>query len=364
MPGIGLHRSGALAIAVAAATLLAAPPATAQDYPTRPITLVVGFAPGGFADGFARVIGGKLSERLGQSIVIENRAGGGGNIAAAVVAKAAPDGHTLLITTSSIAINETLSRSKGFAVDDLEAIALPVWAPETLSVHPSHPAQDLAELVKIARSKPISYGSPGVGTSGHVSSAYFFKDLAKVDATHVPFQGGAPAVNAMIGGHIDALVGAVPGYVGQLQSKVIRGLAVASERRLPQFPGIPTYVESGYPGLLAATWVGVFVPARTSDAVGSKLNEVIGDIVREPDVQARLGALHMQTRHGNRVESAAYFKSEVGKVGQDGQCHRFGRQLMRIRQCQFRDACPRRRRCATKRAPQPGVDGHPGAARS
>jgi tripartite-type tricarboxylate transporter receptor subunit TctC len=312
----GIGRCGALAIAVAAVTLLALPRATAQDYPTRPITLVVGFAAGGFADGFARVLGGKLSERLGQNVVIENRAGGGGNIAAAAVAKAAPDGHTLLVTTSGIAINETLSRSKGFAVDDLTAIAMPVWAPETLSVHPTHPAQSLAELIRIARSKPISYGSPGVGTSGHIANAFFFKQLARIDATHVPFQGGAPAVNAMIGGHIDALVGAVPGYVGQLQSRIIRGLAVASEQRLSQFPDIPTYVESGYPGFLAATWVGVFVPARTSDAIGRKLNAVTGDIIREPDAQARLAALHMQIRHGNQPEAAAYFKSEVGKWAQ------------------------------------------------
>ena len=204
------------------------------------------------------MLAAKLGERLGQNIVIENRGGGGGNIGAAAVAKAQPDGHTLLVTTTGLAINETITKDKGFALDDLKVVAIPAWAPETLSVHPTSPAKTLSDLIAIAKTKPINFGSPGVGTSGHIANAYLFKELAKVEAVHVPFQGGAPAVNAMSGGHIDALAGAVPGYAGQLKSGLIRGIAVAAEKRLADFPDIPTYAESGFPELAtAATWVGV-----------------------------------------------------------------------------------------------------------
>ena len=211
------HAARAAIVAIVLSAVVTASPATAQDYPTRQITMVVAFAAGGFADGVARVLAAKLGERLGQNIVIENRGGGGGNIGAAAVVKAQPDGHTLLVTTTGLAINETITKDKGFALDDLKVVAIPAWAPETLSVHPTSPAKTLSDLIAIAKTKPINFGSPGVGTSGHIANAYLFKELAKVEAVHVPFQGGAPAVNAMSGGHIDALAGAVPGYAGAVE---------------------------------------------------------------------------------------------------------------------------------------------------
>ncbi len=285
--------------------------APAQEYPARPITFVVGFAPGGFADGVARLIGGKLSERLGQNVVIENRAGGGGNIAGALVSKAAPDGYTVLVTTTGLAINETISKDKGFALGDLRPVAIPAWAPETLSVHPSSPAKTLAELIQIGKIKPINFGSPGVGTSGHIANAYFFKVLAKVEAVHVPFQGGAPALNAALGGHVDALAGAIPGYAGQFQSGLLRGLAVGAEKRLPGFPNIPTYGEGGFPELVASTWVGVFVPAKTSDAIVDKLNKAINDIVRDPGAKEQFRKFTTETREGDRSDTTAFFKRDV-----------------------------------------------------
>lgn len=299
------------AIAVVVAAMVPILPCTAQDYPTRPITIVVGFAPGGFADGVARVLGAKLSERLGQNVVIENRAGGGGNIAAAAVAKAAADGYTLLVTTTGLAVNETLSKQKSFSLDDIKVVAIPAWAPETLSVSPKSPAKTLADLLLIAREKPISYASPGVGTSGHIASAYLFKNLAKVETVHVPFQGGAPAVNAMLGGHVDALVGALPGYAGQLSSGQIRGLAVAAEQRLAQYPDIPTYAESGFPEMIASTWVGVFAPAKVDDAIAEKLNKTINEIVNEPGAQAQFKTLQTELRHADRADAVAFFRREV-----------------------------------------------------
>ncbi len=147
-------------------SMIGAVPLKAQDYPTRPITVIVGFAAGGFADTVARVIGGKLSERLGQNVVIENRGGAGGNIAASAVAKAQPDGYTLLVTTTGLAFYEVLTANRTFALDELKAIAIPAWAPESLSVNPSHPARTLAEFVRAAQGKSISYASPGVITRG------------------------------------------------------------------------------------------------------------------------------------------------------------------------------------------------------
>ena len=298
--------------ALALVWAMAGLPCAAQDYPTRPITMMVAFAPGGFADGIARVLGAKLSARLGQNVVIENRGGAGGNIAAAVIAKAAPDGHTLLVTTTGLAINGTLSTDRGFSLDDLRPVAIPAWAPETLSVHPSSPAKTLTDLIRAAKDKPINYASPGVGTSGHIANAYLFKMLAKVEAVHVPFQGGAPALNAMLGGHVDALVGAIPGYAGQLTSGQLRGLAVASEKRLPDYPQIPTYAESGFP-LIASTWVGVFAPHGVSDSVVNKLNDAINSVLNDPGAQSQFKTLQTQLRQGDAADAAAFFQRDVAQ---------------------------------------------------
>ncbi len=309
--GGSLARRLTLALIFAAAAL----PAAAEDFPTRTITIVVAFPAGGYADSFARILGDRLSARLGQSVVIENRGGAGGNIGAASVAHATPDGYTLLVTTTSIAVNETYYKSKSYAAADLKAIAIPAGAAESLSVNPADPAKTLAELVQSARTKPFDYASPGVGTSSHVAAAYFFKELAKIDPVQVPFQGGAPAVNAVLGGHVRVLVGTLPGYAGQLRSGALRGLAVASEKRVPEFPDIPTYGEGGYPGFVAETWVGVFAPAKVDNAIAQKLNGAINDIVREPATGARLKTFSMQTRVRTLTETDAYFRSEIANWG-------------------------------------------------
>ena len=304
------RRGAGLAVALA----VLAGGAAAQDYPSRPITIVVAFPAGGFADSFARILGDRLGERLHQSVVIENRGGAGGNIGAASVAHANPDGYTLLVTTASIAVNETYYKSKNYAATDLRAIALPAGAPETLSVSPTDPAKTLAELVASARDKPFDYASPGVGTSSNVAAAYFFKELAKIEPVQVPFQGGAPAVNAVLGGHVRVLVGTLPGYAGQFRSHTIRGLAVASEKRVPEYTDIPTYGEGGY-GFVAESWVGVFAPAKVDGAIAAKLNAAINEIVAEPATEARLKTFSMQTHLRSLPETEAYFRSEVAKWG-------------------------------------------------
>jgi tripartite-type tricarboxylate transporter receptor subunit TctC len=298
----------------AALAVLAAGPAAAQDYPARPITIVVAFPAGGYADSFARIIGDRLGDKLHQSVVVENRGGGGGNIGAASVAHANPDGYTLLVTTASIAVNETYYKSKNYAATDLRAIAIPAGAPETLSVNPNDPAKTLAELLASAREKPFDYASPGVGTSSHVAAAYFFKELARIEPVQVPFQGGAPAVNAVMGGHVRVLVGTLPGFAGQFQSHAIRGLAVSSDKRVPEYADIPTYGEDGYP-FVAISWVGVFAPAKVDTAIATRLNKAISEIVAEPATEAKLRTFSMQTSVRNLADTESYFRSEVAKWG-------------------------------------------------
>jgi tripartite-type tricarboxylate transporter receptor subunit TctC len=286
-------------------------PAAAQDFPARPITFMVAFAAGGYADSVARIIGARLAERIGQNVVIENRGGAGGNIAGAAVAHAAPDGYTLLVTTSSVAVNDAYYKNKVFSASDLKAVAIPGGAPETLSVKPDHPAKTLADLVKSAKGRSIDYASAGVGTSSHVAAAYFFKEFAKIDTVHVPFQGGAPSINAVMGGHVEVLVGTLPGYASQFHSGAMRPLAIASETRVPEFPDVPTYADAGYPGFSAETWIGVFAPARVDDAIATRLNKEINELIREPAIEAKLKKLSFQTRQRDLATANAYFRSQV-----------------------------------------------------
>jgi len=307
-------RSRAAAGAGLALAMLAGGPAAAQDYPSRPITIVVAFPAGGYADSFGRIVADRLGDKLHQSVVVENRSGAGGNIGAASVAHANPDGYTLLVTTASIAVNETYYKSKSYAASDLRAIAIPAGAPETLSVSPNDPAKTLAELVASAREKPFDYASPGISTSSHVAAAYFFKELAKIEPVQVPFQGGAPAVNAVMGGHVRVLIGTLPGFAGQFQSHAIRGLAVSSDKRVPEYADIPTYGEGGHP-FVALSWVGVFAPAKVDSAIAARLNAAINAIVAEPATVAKLKTFSMQTSVRGPADTEAYFRSEVARWG-------------------------------------------------
>jgi tripartite-type tricarboxylate transporter receptor subunit TctC len=246
-------------------------------------------------------------------VVIENRPGAGGNLGAATAVKAAADGHTLLVTTNALAVNEYLSKDRGFGIDDLKPAAISAWAPEVLVVNSKHPARTFAEFIEHAKGRPINFGTPGRGTVGHIVTTYLFQQLQKIEATHVPFQGGAPVVNALVGGHIDLAAGATVGYASQLQSGAIRAIAIATEKRHPEFPDVPTYVESGFPGLVITNWVGVFLPGKTAETIAVKLNEAVEAVIREPDVQARLRSLLMEPRYGDRPSTETFFKEELAQ---------------------------------------------------
>jgi len=294
---------------------LATRPLLAQPYPTQTITLVVAFPAGGFADSVARIIGEKLSQRLGQNVVVENRGGAGGNLAARTVAGAAADGHTVLVTTTALATNHTLYKNKGYNTEDLRAVAIPVSSPETLTVHPSVHAKTLPEFLALGKDKPLTYGSPGIGTGSYIAAEYFFRALAKVQTVHVPFPGGAPAINAVVGNHVPALAGTLPPLVAHINAGALRGIAIASPARLAIVPTVPTYAEGGFANFFASSWVGFVVPAKTDDQIVTKLNGTINEIVQLLDVQERLKKLALETKIANATQTAAFFKSEMESWG-------------------------------------------------
>src|SRR5216684_9259409 len=292
-----------------------AQPACAQTYPSQNITFVVSFAAGGIADVVARLVGKKLSERLKHTVVVENRAGAGGNLAAKVVSAAAADGYTILATTTALAVSETASKNKGFSTDDLRAIAIVALSPDVLAVHPSNPAKGLKEFIANGKQKSFTFGSAGVGTGPHIGAEYFFREVAKVQGVHVPFTGGAPAVQSAIGNHVDAIVLTLPTVVPPITQGLLRGIGLASATRNTAVPNVPTYGEMGFPNVYSGSWVGFFAPAKTSDAVVAKLNAQINAIMQEPPAQEKLKTIGFDVMFKNEVEAADYFKTEVASWG-------------------------------------------------
>ena len=288
--------------------------AGAQPYPAQKITLLVAFAPGGVADTVARLVGQGLGERLKQSVVVENHGGAGGNIAAAMAARAPADGYTLLVTTTALAINETLREQKPSSAKDFATVAIVASSPESLIVNPDNTARTLDQLVKSG--KPINFGSAGVGSGSHIMAEYFFKTIAKIPAQHIPFQGGAPATNALLGNQIDVLATTLGGgAAAQIAAGKLRGLGIASERRVAATPDVPTFTEAGYRNFYAASWVGFFAPAKTDSKTVASLNEAINETVKSAVVRERLAAIGFDPIAGSPSQAQATFDGEIRKWG-------------------------------------------------
>jgi tripartite-type tricarboxylate transporter receptor subunit TctC len=288
----------------------------AATYPTRRITFVVAFAPGGVADTLARVVAHGLEAKLGQSVVVENHAGAGGNVGAGLVARAAPDGYTFLVTTTGLAINLTLNKHSPFTAADFKTVAMVASSPEALVVNPSNPAKTLAEFIDAHKGKSFTFGSAGVGSGSHIEAAYFFDKIAGVPAVHVPYQGGAPAVNGLLGNQVDILAITLGGgAAAQIKAGNLRGLGIAGDKRAAVAPDVPTYAESKFPEFSAASWVGVFAPAKADDAIILAANKAIEEVVKDPAVQQRLTTIGFDPLYGNPAQAGAYFESEVNKWG-------------------------------------------------
>jgi tripartite-type tricarboxylate transporter receptor subunit TctC len=290
--------------------------AAGQTYPARDINFIVAFAPGGVADTLARLVGKGLGEKLGRTVVVENRGGAGGNIAAAAVARAAPDGYTLLVTTTAVAINETLRQNKGYATDDLKAIAILASSPEALVTGPSNPAANLADFLNAVKGKNVTVASAGVGSGSHIAAEYFFKEVAKIEMTHVPFQGGAPAINATIGNQVDIMATTLGGgAAAQVLAGKLKGLGVASAKRAAVTPNVPTYAEAGFPVFEAASWVGIFAPSNAPTDVVAKLNVTVGEVMKDPELRRKLTAIGFDPIESSQAQAEIYFKAEVDKWG-------------------------------------------------
>ena len=297
--------------------LTAATLASAQQaYPNKPIRVVVAFGPGGIADTIARLVGQKLSDRFGQSIVVDNRAGAGGTVGAKLVAGATPDGYTLLVITAAVAVNASASAGAVDPRTQLTPIALAASAPTIFAVHRSATAKNLMEYVRSAKGGRFTYSTAGVGTTEHLTSEYVFKAVRGLDATHVPLQGGTAPVTAVIGQQVDMTTTTVPTAFPYIRQGMLRVLAAASRRRIAVLPEVPTLAEIGFPDFENASWIAFFAPAKAPAVVVRALNAEINNALRQSDVRERLAAIGFDPHESSQAEFAEYVKSEVAKWAQ------------------------------------------------
>ena len=305
-----------LLLTAAALALCLAPAAAVADYPTRPITLLIGFAPGGPSDVMARLLSKKLEEILKQPIVIENRVGGGGGVAATAVARAAPDGHTILLATgSSLAINVSLYKNLGYDPEkDFDPISLVGVQTNVLYTHPSVPAKTLGEFIAYAKANPgkLSFGSGGVGTPAHLAGE-LLRIKAAIDYTHIPFRGTGQALQSVIGGHVLTAFNPPSPLLPHFQSGALRPIAITTLQRTPALPDTPTIAESGFPGFDAATWHAVVAPAGLPKDVAAKLHQAFRDTLKDPATSKALTELGIDIVNSTPEELRAYIKSEIPK---------------------------------------------------
>ena len=274
---------------VLAIALVVTLPAAAQDYPKRPIELVVPFVAGGTTDNIARLMAQRFSESWGQTVVVNNRAGGGSTIGTNAVAKAPPDGHTLLVTTIGFAINAGLQKLPYDPIGAFTPITELASLPLVLVVHASVPATNLQEFIALAKSKPggWDYASSGTGTSPHLA-AEMFKSMAGIELVHVPFKGNAEAMNSLMGGHVKIYFALVPAVLQHIKTGALRAIAVTTEERLPYLPDVPTIAELGFPGYEISSWQGVFAPAGTPKDVVAKINGELVRMLNVPEIHRRI----------------------------------------------------------------------------
>ena len=288
----------------------------AQSFPTRPITLVVPFAAGGSTDIVARLVAQKMSEGLGQQVVVENRGGAGGNLGAQGVARAAPDGHTILMgTISTHTLNPAMSKRKPFdPVADFEPISLLVLVPNVLVVNPQLPVKTVQELVALLKANPgkYDYASSGNGTPLHVSGE-LFKRLAGVQMTHIAYRGAGPALNDVVANQVPIMFDNLPSSAEFIKAGTLRGLAVTTKDRVPSFPDLPTIAESGLPGYETYTWNALFAPAKTPKPVIDRLNAEAVKAVADPGVQARFKEFSATVVGSTAEALGAHVKAELAK---------------------------------------------------
>ena len=285
----------------------------AQPYPSKPIRMIVAVPPGGPADTLARLVGPRLTESLGQTIVIDNRPGANGNIAYETAARAAPDGHTFVLAAAGVAINPSLYREVRFdPVKDFAAITQGIAVPNILIVHPSVPATSLKELIALGKSRPVNFASAGNGSTGHLALEQF-KIISGMPLAHIPYKGGGPALAEVIGGQVQALFSLALVATPQIKAGKVRALAITSAQRSRVAPDIPTIAELGFPGFEVIGWFGWLAPGRTPREIVTRLNSDIVKALRSTETQDRLIALGCEPVGNTPLQFATFVSSERDK---------------------------------------------------
>jgi tripartite-type tricarboxylate transporter receptor subunit TctC len=305
-----LHNAGALAL------VLAATGAAAQQYPSKPVRFVVPFVAGGPTDIQGRLLGEKLTQRLGQQFIIDNRGGANGNIGMELTAKSPPDGYTIVIATvGTWAVNPSLYKQMPFdVVKDFAPVIQVSTSPGVLVVHPSVPVRSVKELIALARAKPgkLDYGSSGVGGFGHISGA-LFSLMTKTEMVHIPYKSSAPALTDLIAGQIQVLFNNAISTVPFIKSGQVRALAVTSLKRMPALPELPSIDEAGVKGYDNSSWSAVAAPAGTPKEIIAKLNGELNQILKLPDIQEKQAAVGAVIIGGTPEQFGEYLKAEIAK---------------------------------------------------
>ena len=310
---------GSIASAVVlGAGLLGGTSALAQAYPTKPVTIIVPFAAGGTTDILARIIGQALTAELGQSVVVDNRAGAGGNIGGQAAAKATLDGHTLFMgTVGTHAINASLYKKMPFdPIKDFAPLSRVANVPNLLVANPNQPFKSVKDLIAYAKANPgkVNFGSSGNGSSIHLSGE-LFKSLAKVDMVHVPYKGSAPAVTDLLGNQIAIMFDNMPSAIQHVRSGKLVPIAVTTAKRSPELPNVPTIAEAGLPGYEATSWFGMFAPAGTPAPVLAQLNKALVKVLNQTDVAKKINEQGAETYSETPEQFAAFIQAESAKWG-------------------------------------------------
>jgi tripartite-type tricarboxylate transporter receptor subunit TctC len=306
-------------VAVGAGMLLSPVVSVAQsDYPNKPVRLIIGFPPGGSTDIVGRIVALKLGERLGQQVIVDNRGGAGGTIGAEVAAKAAPDGYTLTLgTTSTHAVAPgAYSKLAYDPVKDFAPISLVAITPYLLVVNPQVNANTLADFVALAKSQPgkLNYASAGNGSTTHLAME-MLKDAAKIDLVHIPYKGNAPADIAILANEVQAVFGSMPALLQNVKASKLRALAVGTARRSPALPDVPTVAELGYPGFEAALWLGILAPAGTPQPIIERLNRELTAIVATADFRSLMDKNGAEPISNTPEQFGAMIRAEVDRYG-------------------------------------------------
>jgi tripartite-type tricarboxylate transporter receptor subunit TctC len=298
----------------AALCLAGASFAQPANWPVKPLRVVVPYAPGGPPDVVIRLLSPKLSELLGQPIVVENRTGAGGNIGTVAVAKSPPDGYTMLVTSSGFVVNISFPDA-GYTERDFAAVTVVAAQPNVIVVHPSVPANTLAEFFAYAKDQKLAFSSPGSGTTPHLTGENVFNIVGKLGLPAAHFRGAGPAAAAVVSGQPPVGSLAMTAPMPFIKSGRLRALAVSSAQRLATLPQVPTLAESGYPNIVDYTWVGIFMPAGTPAPIVQKLYEAVQRVLQNPEVKERLAALAFDLLAEPPARTTEYVREEIGKWG-------------------------------------------------